>query len=218
MGEGNKGTEDSGLSTLQYFFFSSELIAAFKSEIMPNCDSKLKATSAQELQEKLCQSTLQVSLAQMSRHELSSDLWWSCSSFYHEKRKKSLPLSSSFRSTLQLALFYPAFLHTLWLHTRKAMGCLWSQYLIWHTLKASWHHKCVSVVEPSTFPVAFKIAKITETKLCPCGLKKEADNKDGKWECAQKEGLQTHGWVTNCFSHNSERSWTCSNLFTDSWF
>lgn len=47
MGEGNKGTEDSGLSTLQYFFFSSELIAAFKSEIMPNCDSKLKATSAQ---------------------------------------------------------------------------------------------------------------------------------------------------------------------------
>lgn len=55
------------------------------------------------------------------------------------------------------------------------------------------------------------------TKLRPCGMKKEADNKDGKWECAQKEGSQTHGWVMNYFSHYFERSWTCSNLFTDSW-
>lgn len=91
MGEGNQGTEDSGLSTIQdfFFFFPSELIAAFKSEIMPDCASKWKATSAQEAQEKLCQSPLQLSLALMSRHELSSGLWWSCSSFYHEKRKKT---------------------------------------------------------------------------------------------------------------------------------
>lgn len=69
------------------------------------------------------------------------------------KQRTALPLLCSLRSTLQL-LFSSCFSSHPLIHNRKATNCLWSQYLIWYTTKGLQHHKCVSVVEPSTFKTA----------------------------------------------------------------